>query len=624
MFALNRVFCYLLISLLVSSTQGCTTETKINLVSKNKAFLITNFSAIQDESQTIKNFPKDLEWINVKQDFGAKGDGVTDDTAAIKKAIAAPHGDYTRPNILYFPAGTYLISDTLQLREDRYACCVTFQGQGEEQTIIKLQNSANGFTDKNKPKAAIATKKGNEAFRNFFRDLTVNTGSENPGAVGIDYVSSNRGAIINVTIKSEDGSGKTGLSMTRKWPGPSLIKHFTVEGFDRGIHTKHPEYGLTLEHIELKNQNTVGILNEGNTLAIRGIESVNSVPVIENKKGLIIAMEGIFKGGTKNNTAITNQGYFYARDVQTKGYRSAMENNGVTVAKSSIKEYISHSVYSLFDSPEQSLKLPIEETPDYHDNNLNNWANVKDYPSIQAAMNSGKSTVYFPMGQYKVDEVIEVPATVNKIVGFESFINLDQKDLQATISITEDSRQPLIIESLLFDNTVIEHNASRTLAIKHSKLNSQNKFKSYHGSGKLFLEDVQMRLQVNKNQQVWARQLNSETLLEEKTKIINTGGSLWILGLKTEGKGTVIKTKNAGKTELLGTLIYPVKEFDEAEKLEAAFVNDESKHSLIYSISAYGADRNYDIQVQETRRDKTKKLYSQEVEDLIVPLFAGY
>lgn len=45
-------------------------------------------------------------WINVKG-FGAKGDGVTDDTAAISAAIA------TMPStgsVLYFPAGTYLTS----------------------------------------------------------------------------------------------------------------------------------------------------------------------------------------------------------------------------------------------------------------------------------------------------------------------------------------------------------------------------------------------------------------------------------------------------------------------------------------------------------------------------------
>lgn len=56
---------------------------------------------------------------NVK-DFGAVGDGVTDDTVAINNAISsggrcAPGvcsgGSTTTPAVVYFPAGTYLISN---------------------------------------------------------------------------------------------------------------------------------------------------------------------------------------------------------------------------------------------------------------------------------------------------------------------------------------------------------------------------------------------------------------------------------------------------------------------------------------------------------------------------------
>lgn len=625
MFVLNKISYYLLIVLFASFIQGCTTETKIKSVVQAKVSLVTNSPTnIKEKSQSAKVFPSDIGWIDIKKDFGAKGDGINDDTVAIKKALATVDGDYTRPKIIYFPQGTYLVSDTLQLREDKYACCVTFQGQGKEKTIIKLEDGANGFADKSQPKAVIRTKKGNKAFRNFFRDLTVNTGRNNPGVVGIDYISSNRGAIINVAIKSEDGAGQTGLAMIRKWPGPSLIKHVSVEGFDYGIHTKHPEYGIVLEHIELKNQNIAGILNENNTLAIRSITSTNSVPVIHNKNGLVVAMEGDFQGGAVNSAAINNQGYLYARDIQTQDYQSAIANQEKFVPKLAIDEYISHPAYSLFDSPQKSLNLPIEEMPDYHDNNLNNWANVNNYPSVQAAMNSGKSTIYFPMGRYKLHEALEVPATVKKIVGFESFINLNQEELQAIITIAEDSKDPLIIEGMLFDNTAIRHNSKRTLAIKHTKFSADNKPYSFPQAGKLFLEDVQMYLQVNKNQQVWARQLNSETLLEGKTKINNDGGKLWILGLKTEGKGTVIKTTEGGETELLGTLVYPVKEFSPEEQKEAAFVNQDSSHSLIYSVRAYGAKRNYEIQVKETRDNKTKKLYSSDVENLKIPLFVGY
>jgi len=51
-------------------------------------------------------------WINVKKNFGAKGDGVSDDTASIQLAL-----DTISKNsgVLWIPAGTYIISDTLNI-----------------------------------------------------------------------------------------------------------------------------------------------------------------------------------------------------------------------------------------------------------------------------------------------------------------------------------------------------------------------------------------------------------------------------------------------------------------------------------------------------------------------------
>jgi hypothetical protein len=54
--------------------------------------------------------PATSEWVNVRT-LGAKGDNVADDTAAIQKAIDGHR-------VVYFPAGFYLVSDTLKLRSD--------------------------------------------------------------------------------------------------------------------------------------------------------------------------------------------------------------------------------------------------------------------------------------------------------------------------------------------------------------------------------------------------------------------------------------------------------------------------------------------------------------------------
>ena len=52
-------------------------------------------------------------WKSVK-DFGAKGDGTTDDTAAIQAALDALKAVQTNTwSVLYFPSGTYKITQAL-------------------------------------------------------------------------------------------------------------------------------------------------------------------------------------------------------------------------------------------------------------------------------------------------------------------------------------------------------------------------------------------------------------------------------------------------------------------------------------------------------------------------------
>ncbi|MFG0250643.1 MAG: glycosyl hydrolase family 28-related protein, partial [Phycisphaeraceae bacterium JB051] len=59
------------------------------------------------------NWQERSDWINVKTDItpAATGDGVTDDTAAIQAAL----NNMTHGSVLYFPAGVYRISQTLNI-----------------------------------------------------------------------------------------------------------------------------------------------------------------------------------------------------------------------------------------------------------------------------------------------------------------------------------------------------------------------------------------------------------------------------------------------------------------------------------------------------------------------------
>ena len=69
--------------------------------------------------------------LNAKM-FGAKGDGVTDDTDAINRALT-----FTAGKTLYIPSGNYLISDSLSIYDNQ-----TIIGDSQENTILNQSNTA--------------------------------------------------------------------------------------------------------------------------------------------------------------------------------------------------------------------------------------------------------------------------------------------------------------------------------------------------------------------------------------------------------------------------------------------------------------------------------------------------
>ena len=78
----------------------------------------------------------DYNMVNAKVDFGAKGDGITDDTEAIQAALYAGSG-----GMVYIPAGTYLISKQLLYP---YKRTIVAWGPGQRETILRLAGHCTG------------------------------------------------------------------------------------------------------------------------------------------------------------------------------------------------------------------------------------------------------------------------------------------------------------------------------------------------------------------------------------------------------------------------------------------------------------------------------------------------
>jgi hypothetical protein len=546
--------------------------------------------------------------------YGAAGDGVTDDTEAIQRALQDGRSDskrdyYFSPKTLYFPPGVYLVHDTLQW----VGCCVTIQGSGTSSTIIRLAPHSDGFGDPSSPKPLILTSNvvGNEAFHQNIWDLSLEVGSKNAGATALNYVSHNSGSIHNVRIISEDGKGHAGIDLTRKWAGPLLIRNTEIRGFDVGVDLNHAIYSSTFEFISLQHQNFVGIRNVDEAISVRGLLSINEVPALTNDGGYVVLLDADLKGGAPNRIALETNSTMYLRNITSHGYRATLQDTSESNSAVTVDNISEHTVGSLKNLQSKavnaSLNLRVEETPSFTASSPADWIPIVtkrrgDASDLQSVLNSGKQTVYFPSGTYSTnaETTATVPDSVNRIIGFSSVFT-GSPGGGIRLVITSNSDRPLIVEQFGY-SLKIDHRGSRPLVIKDAVV----KYTSSPGAGPLFLEDVEMLqpLVVQQRQKVWARQLNDEVA---GTKISNNGGTLWILGLKTEGAGTVIDTKEGGQTELLGGLIYPATRVPLGD---VAFRSSDAQVSYMYTEPVYCEACGYSNQIQETRSGKTLQITS--------------
>ena len=85
-------------------------------------------------------------WKDAKKDFGAVGDGKTDDTAALQAALSSLLDANGSAVALYLPRGTYRITGTLKLprKGGREAIGLNIQGEDPDRTVIRWGGSRQG------------------------------------------------------------------------------------------------------------------------------------------------------------------------------------------------------------------------------------------------------------------------------------------------------------------------------------------------------------------------------------------------------------------------------------------------------------------------------------------------
>jgi sugar lactone lactonase YvrE len=152
------------------------------------------------DAPAIRPIPQATTWIDVHT-LGVKGDGSTDDTAALQKAI-------NEHLTLYFPSGRYLLRDTLTLRPDS-----VLVGLHPSTTQFDLPDGTPAFQGPGSPKPLLLAPAGGAA---MMSGLGIFTGGLNSRAVGLLWKSGKDSLVDDVRFLG--GHGTNAADGTRMNP----------------------------------------------------------------------------------------------------------------------------------------------------------------------------------------------------------------------------------------------------------------------------------------------------------------------------------------------------------------------------------------------------------------------
>lgn len=563
--------------------------------------------------------------------------------------------------IIYFPDGTYLVSDTItytlrNLHNTVYHFtpggmelnrCIRFMGQSREKTIIKLEDNCKGFGFGQMCPVFnfMPAERSNVSMSNYFENITVDVGKGNPGAVGIVFFANNSGAIRNVTIKSSDDNhdGYAGLLIEGEHLSACNVYDTTIDGFTYGVLNKTFTTFSHFERITLKNQTKYGMRVDNNSVQIIGLKAYLDVPALYSKGSMchmVVSDAEIVSNGSIFAAIKYERGIMYLHNIRTKGFKVAYEERwfAKTIPDGYIEEFCNKDSYTLFDDKAKTIGMVVPPLPDVGlESDFDKWSCVNDFgavgdgkhddtDAIAAAFASGKPVIWFQPGHYLIKRPIDIPETVKHIHYMFCDIvagdELRQTDGEAVFHIVGESEETLLIEKLFSWNECIgrlrmfRQDNKRTIFMRDVHTQACATYFNTVPGAELFFENCACTIGKKdlysdipgfefNGQTVWCHSINPERSLE---KVVNRGGKLWWSGFKTEQVGPICATYDGGVTEILGGVA--VSGTGEPYPL---IVNIDSDVSAIFDTSGLKLKSIYPIAVRETRGGITKEIYDYEL-----------
>lgn len=553
-------------------------------------------------AQTSSRFPADAGVVRVT-DYGADGSDALDDyaalTASLQQAVhigkvwELPCGPSGEPR-------TYLTSQPLKaqvLRDGVMKWVANWIAVGQPCATLKVVDNSPAFSDAAHPVGVLVygSTSGNapstapsgggvEAFRNSAIGFRISAGVGNPGAYGIDWVCNNRGTIRDMEI---EGPGVAGIYMGRPYPGPCLVAGNWIHGWSSGAVMGQVQFGITFDDNTLDTLSAVGIDVSSNLAFIQRLHSVLSVPAVRSTSASahVTIIDSDLGGGATGKAAIElgSATQAFVRDVQVgAAYQAAIKQGTsfLTSLGSLVGEWVSHPTVP---AGATSLRLPYLPPPAVYDSRdfAGDWAaptagSGDALARVNAAIATGKPILYLPSPadtNWTFSDTIEIPCSVRRVVFMESKIKsiawpaghplIRLADPSCSWSEVTTIEAGWVQVGSLGGGYSIELGDARTVYIRDMQINvGQPSIWAKQGSGRLFLEDVAIRdLRIDGPHEVWATQLNSENITTAIQGNLNDGGTLRVLGMKTEGVAVggnpTLTTRGGGATEVLGANYMP-------------------------------------------------------------------
>jgi hypothetical protein len=563
-------------------------------------------------------FPNDPRAVlDVKRDLGAKGDGKTDDTEALQRAIelATTAQDHTR--CIYLPAGIYRITRSLVFRphaqEARVGSMVGpwIWGEERDRTIIRLDDRAEGFGDPTQPRPMIrgvprpaGAKMNADFFDRTLVNLTLDAG-DNPGAVGIEFYSNNTGVMRDVLVR---GNGRVGIDLgSHDQNGPLLLQRVEISGFAIGVRTAHILNSQTLSEVTVRNARQVGVVVQGQVVAMERLQVTGAPIALDIGKHAVVAATDVILKGKGSGPAIrvapdSNAVYLQRGAAEDFSETLAQGGHGPWQSASFIAVWTKGDVWGLQGTGESYAGwiAPLEPSIPYPTTH-EEWVCANDFgaavghditeplqKAIDAAAARNATAVYLLGGKsgdpnwYYLRGHVRVYGSVRRLMGFGFVRILGESKVAGKTTIgsllVEEGEGPIVLEHFKVFSPrnrldVMVHSKRRPVVIRdfHGNIHARE-------GSTVFVANLSGQVEVEGNASVWVRQLNSEKSPEPNNR--NAGGHLWILGLKTERFSPKVLTEANGRTEVLGVHNYNTTGADN----ETPFFE---VHQAALSVSAY-------------------------------------